>query len=187
MLLHSLKGLEDKGERLRKLSIDTVIADTCGTFDELLRLVYDEAERKALLGRRACSIAFVQEKRVKGLVYRSQEPGIIDRTVLDANFHRLLSNISTQQLICYRLAEDGLKAYIKPMSVNEQAGDQWVSTTTIVLTVSIWGEGDSTTEMSSSSLFGSELMQSSQDELGSAFSRLHSRSIRTSVWSNASN
>ena len=44
--------------------------------------------------------------------------------VLDPQFHRLLSNLATQQLLCNRLAEDGLKPIIKALSVNANAGRQ---------------------------------------------------------------
>jgi len=35
-----------------------------------------------------------------------------------------LSNLATQQLLCNRLAEDGLKPIIKALSVNANAGRQ---------------------------------------------------------------
>ena len=44
--------------------------------------------------------------------------------VLDPQFHKLLSNLATQQLLCNRLAEDGLKPIIKALSVNANAGRQ---------------------------------------------------------------
>ena len=36
----------------------------------------------------------------------------------------MLSNLATQQLLCNRLAEDGLKPIIKALSVNANAGRQ---------------------------------------------------------------
>ena len=138
LLQTRLQALEDKGERLRRLSIDTAIADTRGAFDALLREVYAEVETKAAQGKRVVSVAFLQEKRVGGQIFRSQEDGHWDKKVLDAQFHRLLSNFTTQQLLCNRLAEDGLKPIIRPLSVNADAGRQWVSTTTFVLSLTIW-------------------------------------------------
>lgn len=138
LLKTRLRALEDRGERLRRLSIDTAIADTRGAFDALLREVYAEVETKAAQGKRVVSVAFLQEKRVGGAVFRSQEDGHWDKKVLDAQFHRLLSNFTTQQLLCNRLTEDGLKPIIRPLSVNTDAGRQWVSTTTFVLSLTIW-------------------------------------------------
>ena len=138
LLKTRLQALEDKGERLRRLSIDTAIADTRGAFDALLREVYAEVETKAAQGKRVVSVAFLQEKRVGGAIFRSQEDGHWDKKVLDAQFHRLLSNFTTQQLLLNRLAEDGLKPIIRPLSVNADAGRQWVSTTTFVLSLTIW-------------------------------------------------
>ena len=132
-----------------------------------------------------------QEKRVKGVTYRSQDAGVTDRRVLDANFHRLLSNISTQQLICSRLFEDGLRAHVKPISVNAQAGDQWVSTTTILVTIAIWGEAhDSSYDAPHglsrhSSRFERSASMDGQEPT-SPMLRLHTRSISTSGWSLAS-
>ena len=165
-LLASLSRYEDKGERLRRLSMDSTIERTQGTFDDLISQIYEEVEAQAARGKRICSIGFLQEKHAKGLVYRSQvsfrtltnsRPGHLaptsphaplcdpqsssfwDKSIHDARLHRLLSSLSNQQVLCNRLADEGLKAHIKPISVNAPAGDDhWVSTTTLLLTVTIW-------------------------------------------------
>jgi hypothetical protein len=51
LLRGRLLELEDKGERLRRLSIDTAIADTRGGFDSLLSQIYAEMEGKAAQAR----------------------------------------------------------------------------------------------------------------------------------------
>ena len=71
------------------------IADTRGAFDALLREVYTEVEGKAAQGKRVVTIAFLQEKRVGGVVFRSQDDGHWDKKVLDPQCHRLLSNFAT--------------------------------------------------------------------------------------------
>ena len=44
-----------------------------------------------------------------------------------------------QQLLCNRLAEDGLRPSVRPICVNEgDERDRWVSTTTFVLSLTIW-------------------------------------------------
>ena len=53
LLRGRLLELEDKGERLRRLSIDTAIADTRGGFDSLLSQIYAEMEGKAAQARAA--------------------------------------------------------------------------------------------------------------------------------------
>ena len=53
LLRGRLLELEDKGERLRRLSIDTAIADTRGGFDSLLSQIYAEMEGKAAQVRAA--------------------------------------------------------------------------------------------------------------------------------------
>ena len=73
ILRAELLRIEDKGERLRRLSMDSAIGHTRGTFDELLSDLYAEVEAQAARGKRVCAIGFVQEKRVKGSVFRSQE------------------------------------------------------------------------------------------------------------------
>ena len=129
LLRGRLLELEDKGERLRRLSIDTAIADTRGGFDSLLSQIYAEMEGKAaqvraalqmgeMVGRwwgrsawaatpgctvvaplraangaheRACrvpwqgkrvvTIAYTQEKRVAGALFRSPQDGFWDQKV----------------------------------------------------------------------------------------------------------
>ena len=137
----SLERIEVRGERLRRLSMDSTIERVQGSFDELIHKVYAEVEEQAARGKRVCSIGFLQEKKVRGSTFRSQASAFWDATITDARLHRLLSSISNQQVLCDRLADEGLKAHIKPLSVNTPAGDessQWVSTTTLLLTVTIW-------------------------------------------------
>ena len=58
-------------------------------------------------------------------------------------YHRFLSTHANQQLLCDHLASQGLKAAVKPLSVNCPVGEagaesNWVATTTLLLTLTIW-------------------------------------------------
>ena len=60
-----------------------------------------------------------------------------------AGLHRLLSTEQIQHLLFSRLMEDNLELEMQTLSKNEHAGHrggsgQWVSTTSHVLTVSLW-------------------------------------------------
>lgn len=143
MLRHELERLEDKGERLKQLAIDSAIEHTRGVFDELRSAIYAEVEAQAARGKRVVVIGFLQEKLVKGVRYKSQESDFWDAKILNPQYHRLLASIPNQQLMVDRLREDGLKAHVKPLSVNVPVGDeatamQWVATTTLLLTLTIW-------------------------------------------------
>ena len=143
MLRAELSRLEDKGERLKQISIDSAIEHTRGVFDDLLGAVYEEVESQAARGKRVVVVGFLQEKVVKGVRYRSQESDFWDAKLLNPRFHRFLAAIPNQQLLCDRLGEQGLKAHVKPLSVNRPVGDeavamQWVATTTLLLTLTIW-------------------------------------------------
>lgn len=143
MLRAELSRLEDKGEKLKQISIDSAIEHTRGVFDDLLGALYAEVESQAARGKRVVVIGFLQEKLVKGVRYRSQESDFWDAKLLMPRYHRFLSSIPNQQLLCDRLAEQGLKAQVKPLSVNVPVGDeatavQWVATTTLLLTLTIW-------------------------------------------------
>ena len=87
LLRDAIEQLQDRGERLRRLSMTTAIEHTNvrsgGVFDDLLGEVYGEVEEQAARGKRECVIGFVQEKRVRGSVFRSQESGFWDRSLLN--------------------------------------------------------------------------------------------------------
>ena len=138
---------------------------------------HEHACRVPWQGKRVVTIAYTQEKRVAGALFRSPQDGFWDQKVcrslavaspphaqsagtterdgathaalpshvidpklllshyklraylyspqvLDPQFHKLLSNLATQQLLCNRLAEDGLKPIIKALSINANAGRQ---------------------------------------------------------------
>ena len=132
-----------QGERLKQISIDSAIEHTRGVFDDLLAAIYSEVETQAERGKRVVVIGFLQEKLVKGVRYSSQKSDFWEAKFFNPHYHRFLSSIPNQQLLCDRLAEQGLKAHVKPLSVNVPVGDeavamQWVSTTTLLLTLTIW-------------------------------------------------
>lgn len=77
--------------------------------------------------------------------HRSQESDFWDAKLLEPRYHRFLSSALNQALFCDRLAEQGLKADVKPLSVNLPVGEDldgaqthWVSLVTMLLTLTIW-------------------------------------------------
>lgn len=139
LVAQQLAQLECRGDRLRELSMGSVVAETRGLFEKLLMEIYQEVESQASQGKRLCTVAFLQEKVVNSVLYRSQTDGCWDKRILDCRYHKLLSNMQTQQLLCSRLERDGLRADIKALCGNREAQNhQWVATTTFILTVTIW-------------------------------------------------